>query len=141
MMNCKACPKRLDANEMLCCSSCRDTYHYGCLNIGSAEYMRGNYELRRKFQCHHCQNVTRRKRNEDTPVRGHVKLLQVEELKKPNDEQVEQPRTQGRTKSPPPPPAPVTIEQISNLLESMKSILTTEMHNNKKDITINYSDR
>lgn len=44
-------------------------YHYACLNITSAYFTKNIHELSTSWHCPSCENVTRRIRNDNTPVR------------------------------------------------------------------------
>lgn len=69
-MNCQACNQNIIYNsEILRCSKCKQKYHYACLNMTSAYYMSHKPELERSWSCPPCGNVTRRARNDNTPVR------------------------------------------------------------------------
>lgn len=68
-MQCLACCKHVQSTELLSCSACKGHYHYQCLNITAARFREKALELKRTWLCQDCQNVGRRKRNDQTPVR------------------------------------------------------------------------
>lgn len=68
-MNCLACHKLIAKGEMLACRSCKSTFHYQCMNVTSAQFREKSVESKRSWQCQDCNNVNRRKRNDDTPIR------------------------------------------------------------------------
>lgn len=68
-MECAAkCGKKYEAEEMVRCVTCKDKYHYRCLNISSQEYKTLKFDFLRTWRCQRCINVTRRLRNDDTPI-------------------------------------------------------------------------
>lgn len=68
-MVCIACRNRIDPSDLLKCVSCKGTYHYKCLNIGSAAFRENSNKMRQTWQCDGCKNVSRRRRNDNTPLR------------------------------------------------------------------------
>lgn len=69
-MICCACHQNISyPSELINCTHCKDTYHYACLNITSANYMKNKHNYEKYWKCPNCENVTRRKRNDDTPVK------------------------------------------------------------------------
>lgn len=69
-MICSACNQNIIyERDILKCTSCATNYHYACLNITSAYYLDNMFELKKSWKCPPCSNVSRRNRNDDTPVR------------------------------------------------------------------------
>lgn len=64
-MNCSACFNPATVDEVLVCAGCKSGYHYECLGI-PREYLKSNV-----WFCTTCNNVTRRPKHDNTPVRGH----------------------------------------------------------------------
>lgn len=61
MPECQRCLRTVTENEMLTCLSCKDSFHYKCLNMTSAHYLGNMFDLKRKWKCDRCSNVTVRK--------------------------------------------------------------------------------
>lgn len=68
-MNCAACNEEIGRADLLPCSACRTTFHYLCLNIQTATFIENKTSLYSSWRCPHCENVTKRIRNDDTPTR------------------------------------------------------------------------
>lgn len=70
-MICLACNtaiKYMESESLVCCL-CRSTYHYKCLNMTTAHYTQNMHQLKRKWNCEGCCNVSRRRRTGDeSPV-------------------------------------------------------------------------
>lgn len=71
-MICFDCKKKIVYNDWLECKQCKRRHHYSCQNITSADFREHGEQLRLTWKCLSCQNVTRRTRNDDTPVRSKI---------------------------------------------------------------------
>lgn len=70
-MQCLACNVVINYpdSESLKCVSCRDSYHYRCMNMTTEYYTQNRFGLREKWRCMSCCNVSqRRKDNNDRPI-------------------------------------------------------------------------
>lgn len=86
-MRCIACNKEVSRSDLLSCIGCKKGVHYQCLNITSAHFREHGKELRQSWHCMSCTNVTKRNRNDDTPIRGSVYKLDDSAMS--NDDHVE----------------------------------------------------
>lgn len=68
-MNCVACDRKVTTSELLNCTACRGAFHYECLNMTKSHFEGHSNDLRRSWRCMQCQQITRRSRNDNTPVR------------------------------------------------------------------------
>ncbi|CAG9088320.1 unnamed protein product [Plutella xylostella] len=71
-MKCSGCKLQINVSELLRCVVCKITFHHQCLNMTTAFYKQHNLELKNKWQCESCENITSRRRRDgrdDTPVR------------------------------------------------------------------------
>lgn len=64
---CQACLRTVTENDILTCQGCKDAYHHQCLNMKTAYYTGNIYDLKRKWKCEPCSNVTHRK-GDETPA-------------------------------------------------------------------------
>lgn len=63
------------------CVQCKGTYHYGCLNITTADFMRNQFDYTRSWTCPECKNITKRKlRTDETPVKSLHELSGVADM-------------------------------------------------------------
>ncbi|XP_048004485.1 uncharacterized protein LOC125240576 [Leguminivora glycinivorella] len=69
--NCLACPHPIAREELLTCPSCHGKYHYACLGIPTEYFNQIVQNANSGWQCHSCNNVSRRRRGDNTPVRKH----------------------------------------------------------------------
>lgn len=69
-MNCLACKEHVHIAERIKCCSCKGVYHCLCLNISKAEYTANAQKYDLTWQCPDCSNITKRQRNDNTPVRN-----------------------------------------------------------------------
>lgn len=70
-MECAACNQDiLLTTDLIKCTICKLTYHYSCLNISPTYYKNNKAELTKAWTCPSCNNVTRRTRNDNTPIRN-----------------------------------------------------------------------
>ncbi|PZC79692.1 hypothetical protein B5X24_HaOG216092 [Helicoverpa armigera] len=70
-MNCFVCNNKVELGQLLKCTKCKVGYHYSCVNITSAQYSDKQSQLKSKYKCDSCLNITQRVRvTDDTPVRG-----------------------------------------------------------------------
>lgn len=67
-MNCLGCKRAISKSELLSCITCKACYHYQCLNFDPSYFKSNIQELYRSWRCHLCANVTRRNRDDNTPV-------------------------------------------------------------------------
>lgn len=67
-MPCLTCKKTILANELLCCKDCKTQFHYQCLDISKVQYKELSDTDKKIWQCQGCRNVSRRNRNDDTPI-------------------------------------------------------------------------
>lgn len=137
-MNCVACLKLIQGNELLKCTGCKNVYHYQCLNITSAYYTSKISDLKKHWKCHNCTNVTRRVKKDDTPVRNVVNApsdldMSCDDLPLDSQNLVTPKKTdrmcgQGNTDFV---SHAISYEQLSNLLEDkleiVRSTLISEM--------------
>lgn len=85
-MDCSACKQKLAQNsEILKCITCPMKFHYACLNITSTFYLKNKVELNKSWRCPSCENVTRRIRNDHTPVRKQPQDTLNESIISPDD--------------------------------------------------------
>lgn len=68
-MNCKICLHKIDRGNLLACCACKHTFHYQCLDITPGSFRDHGDRLKCNWQCSECKNASRRRRNDDTPVR------------------------------------------------------------------------
>lgn len=68
-MNCLACDKLIQGTDLLKCTSCKNMYHYQCLNMTYAYFVDKKADLKKYWICQSCVNTTRRQKK-DTPVRN-----------------------------------------------------------------------
>lgn len=70
-MNCSGCNNTLSSGaQFMLCRSCKEKYHYECLNIQPSHFLSLAPEVKANWICPSCANITRRVRsNPDTPVR------------------------------------------------------------------------
>lgn len=68
-MKCVECVRAIERGELLSCTACKGTFHYRCLNITTADFRENSTRIRKSFKCDSCNSVTRRNRNDDTPIR------------------------------------------------------------------------
>lgn len=73
-MNCLGCNNKINPPDLLRCVACKGSYHYLCLNFSASFYKTNAKELRRTWRCDACTNVTRRTRNDDTPIGSPYRL-------------------------------------------------------------------
>lgn len=136
-MNCIACERSIIASELLCCSACRGTFHYACLNLSKAHFDSYTVDVRRTWKCTQCQQITRRSRNDDTPVRTNPDNSFINDTDMSIDDRLNEDlsvlgetlTTDKTARKPPSLRNNLTLEQISQLLDSKleknrKSILT-----------------
>lgn len=69
-MQCSSCKKRIERGDRLSCINCKGSYHYRCLNITSADFQENSDQLKLTWQCQACIGITRRQRNDSTPIRN-----------------------------------------------------------------------
>lgn len=67
-MPCFNCKKVVSSTELLACRECQNQFHYHCLQITKAQFKELSDKDKRSWQCNGCRNVSRRKRNDDTPI-------------------------------------------------------------------------
>ena len=68
-MMCLACNNKINyESEALICVVCGGHYHYSCLLMTTTDYQRNIHDLKRKWRCESCCNVSQRRRGDDTPV-------------------------------------------------------------------------
>lgn len=71
IMNCLACRGIIKfEGDVLACTMCGGTYHFLCLNITTADFMRNVQDLKKSYKCPDCTAQAKRSRNDDTPLRG-----------------------------------------------------------------------
>lgn len=69
-MDCSACKQSIvHDSDFLKCITCTMKYHIECLNITSGYYKKNKIELDKLWHCPSCENVTRRIKNDNTPIR------------------------------------------------------------------------
>lgn len=66
-MNCEACAKYVANSEALKCHLCSRKYHYLCINMTSTKFREMNNK--NKWQCPSCDNITKRRKGDETPTR------------------------------------------------------------------------
>lgn len=62
-------------SESLECVACHEPYHYQCLNVTSAYFREHGKELKRKWRCEKCTNVTSRRKGDETPITPNMKQM------------------------------------------------------------------
>lgn len=71
-MDCLACDTKVFDTEVVQCVLCKGCYHHNCVGITTACYQKNLSELRKSWRCPPCtESVSRRRRNDNTPVRNH----------------------------------------------------------------------
>lgn len=70
-MLCSGCKSDKD---LLKCNNCAYSYCYLCLNVTPDSSKQISADLLASLSCPSCQNITRRKRNDDTPVKCHYRF-------------------------------------------------------------------
>lgn len=150
-MNCSQCEKQIKGtHSVLQCCSCKGTFHLECLNITKACYAAFSADLKRNWRCVQCMQITRRIRNDNTPIRSLTEtepsrmndttmsiddfLLQnrsvLGETIPASDFEYKTPEKNG-LHSPTVQSGPCTLQQISQLLdakfESNKNSILTEL--------------
>lgn len=68
-MNCYGCRAVIKNKDFLKCNTCASVYCFLCLNINTEPTKRLNAEQLASLSCPYCQNVTRRKINDNTPLK------------------------------------------------------------------------
>lgn len=134
-MNCAACERSIIASELLRCSACRGAFHYACLNISKAHFDNNSADVRRTWKCPQCQQITRRSRNDDTPVRNNPDHSIINDTDMSIDDRLNEDlsilgdtlTTNKTTGKQPSQRNNLTLEQISQLLD-------TKLDKNKKSI-------
>lgn len=149
-MDCSACKQEIKkASEILRCTGCSDNFHYACMNITSIQYQQHKTELKLSWLCPNCHNITRRPRNDDTPVRKQLTsildetTMSVDGLDEQNNkthDHCEMYQTQTLTNMRQN-TSNITLEQISSLLDrkleenkqatlqAIKNTIITEINN------------
>lgn len=56
-MNCPVCRKLIALSDLLKCGACKKQFHYQCLNITCAKYLK-LYSTKNQWKCDSCTNVT-----------------------------------------------------------------------------------
>lgn len=128
-MNCHGCKAVINKKNSLKCNNCSSSYCYLCLNINvdSSEIL--NAEQLASLSCPSCQNVTRRKVNDNTPVKHQHdslnKTMNVAFSKVSTDSQSYMNASAGPAMK----DEPVTMESISRLFDLKLSPDSTFMTN------------
>lgn len=106
-MNCASCKKLISHTKLLGCSTCKNVYHYDCLNITAAFYAGDPAGIKSTWHCPTCGKLT--KLSMDTPTLPHdiVKTTGVQEQHEAKSSKKDQ-RLNTET---------ITYEQISQLLD------------------------
>lgn len=60
-MICQVCKNTIERIDLLACSACLDTYHYGCANVTSAQWREQYISIKRNWKCPSCFKITLRK--------------------------------------------------------------------------------
>ncbi|CAG5058407.1 unnamed protein product [Parnassius apollo] len=137
-MQCVSCLKPVTQNELLTCTACKLHLHYRCANYTSADFREHKDSLKKSFMCGSCTQITRRYRNDNTPI---SKAQPSKMLKSPGPQlDIE--------KSPNHTPKQLTYEEVSNLLDTklkdeIPKILTSLITSQKKeleDIKVNFKE-
>lgn len=68
-MNCHGCNVVIKSKEFLRCNTCSSEYCYVCLNISADSTKHLKAEHLASLSCPFCQNVTRRKISDNTPIK------------------------------------------------------------------------
>lgn len=118
-MICFDCKQKILYNDWLDCKGCNRRHHYHCQNITSADFREHGERLKDTWKCSSCQNVTRRTRNDDTPIRG----KNVEEGESVNKETLKQPLNKHKSND-----YKISFEDFSSLLD-------TKLHKMEQSIT------
>lgn len=128
-MNCFACQEIITNQlEILTCSSCNSVYHYECLGMADKYYNEHKENLSRGWRCTPCNNITTRRRNNNTPVRKQFDTTSFLEdtnvsIDVPLDQESQQNSSVHHDKhsSYSQQDQSITIEQIGSLLDSKLS--------------------
>lgn len=139
-MLCHGCNTIINSKDYLKCNNCSSVYCYLCLNITVESTKQLSVEQLAALSCPSCQNVTRRKNNDDTPVKqrqqSHNETLNLSFSQVSNDSHLEVAMNtpSGSTIR----DQPVTMESISQLFDlklSMGSAFVTNLRSAlKKDV-------
>lgn len=78
-MICFDCKGKILCNDWLDCNQCKRRHHYSCQNITSADFKEYGEQIKVTWKYLSCQNVTRRTRNDDTPIRGRITQMEESE--------------------------------------------------------------
>jgi hypothetical protein len=140
-MNCLACQELIiNHQEVLNCSSCKDSYHYTCLGMTKTYFKKNKHDLDRGWQCTSCNNVTKRYRNDDTPVRKQFDTTPTSILEETNmsidfhEPQQNSPTRRNESYPIQKQNQPLTIEQIGSLLDSKLTSNNNTIFNNIKHL-------
>ncbi|XP_063369679.1 uncharacterized protein LOC134658011 [Cydia amplana] len=127
-MKCLVCDLEIKyASEMIKCTACGKHCHQSCLNMTSAYYMANHFTLEKNWLCEMCNNVTRRPKNDNTPIRKPVApnpnlndtTMSVDDSV--HDRTDTSPEPQNTLQTPPNlyprQESPITLENISKLLD------------------------
>lgn len=64
--------QHVQRGELLRCVSCKGIYHYKCLNIKTEYYHENKNKLLNSWRCPNCENVSKQRKNDNTPIRGQL---------------------------------------------------------------------
>lgn len=68
-MHCHGCESVINNKDFLKCNNCASEYCYACLNITAESRKQLSAKKLASLSCPCCQNVTRRKNDDDTPIK------------------------------------------------------------------------
>lgn len=79
-MKCSECENVIEHGTLLACVSCKKPFHYQCLKMTTPDFIANIQKLRRGWMCVSCNNVNRRRRADNTPVRPQPRDMSFLEL-------------------------------------------------------------
>ncbi|KAJ2940364.1 hypothetical protein O0L34_g40 [Tuta absoluta] len=77
MRDCVLCLKHINTADDLTCTKCRAHFHYQCVNFSQDDFTANKQDIERIFVCLECQRLTRRIRNDDTPIKHTIVSAQT----------------------------------------------------------------
>lgn len=75
MATCMGCKTKVSLEHTLKCNSCGSYYDFKCLNMPEEMFINIPVTTKNQWTCPCCSNITRRRGNDNTPVRGNREIL------------------------------------------------------------------
>lgn len=136
-MNCVACENTVANDEVLTCTTCMGRFHYECLNITKSSYTNILTKSKNTWRCMQCDSITRRSRNDNTPVHLRRQLGQslFDETNMSVDDHLNDDRSiLGDTITIDRDPTPAVQSQPNCTLDQISKLLDTKLEANRKSI-------